>query len=120
MVVFADKDGLYQAADDMRQIAALIKGLNYQIEQLVFFTCEDWQGEAERAFAGQIMKNGKSDRFKTSLILLIVGVVLTVAGLVWSIQMPIIKHIWTCSMTLFAGGISFLLMALFLVTERQL
>jgi predicted acyltransferase len=65
------------------------------------------------AFAGQIMKNGKSDRFKTSLILLIVGVVLTVASLVWSIQMPIIKHIWTCSMTLFAGGISFLLMALF-------
>lgn len=55
MVVFADKDGLYQAADDMRQIAALMKGLHYQIEQLVFSTCEDWQGEAERAFAGQII-----------------------------------------------------------------
>ena len=65
------------------------------------------------AFAGQIMKNGKSNRFQTSLILGIVGVVLTVAGLLWSVQMPIIKHIWTCSMTLFAGGISFLLMALF-------
>ena len=63
MVVFADKDGLYQAADDMRQIAALIKGLNYQIEQLVFFTCEDWQGEAERAFAGQIITvNGQFEK----------------------------------------------------------
>lgn len=55
MVVFADKDGLYQAADEMRQLAALIKGLHYHIEQLVFSTCEDWQGEAERAFAGQII-----------------------------------------------------------------
>ena len=63
MVVFADKDGLYQAADDMRQIAALIKRLNRQIEQLVFSTCEDWQGEAEQAFAAQIITvNGQFDR----------------------------------------------------------
>ena len=70
MVVFADKDGLYQAADDMRQIAALIKGLNYQIEQLVFSTCEDWQGEAERAFAGQIITvNEQFEHLKTAALL---------------------------------------------------
>jgi predicted acyltransferase len=36
-----------------------------------------------------------------------------VAGLLWGLQMPIIKHIWTSSMTLFSSGICFLLMALF-------
>ena len=65
------------------------------------------------AFAGQMMKDGQTDRRKTCLNMIVVGVALTVGGLLWSVQMPIIKHIWTCSMTLFAGGISFLLMALF-------
>ena len=65
------------------------------------------------AFAGQMMKDGQTDRRKTCLNMIVMGVALTVGGLLWSVQMPIIKHIWTCSMTLFAGGISFLFMALF-------
>ena len=46
----------------MLQTAALIKKLNFDIEQLVFSTCDSWQGESERAFAEQIITiNGKFD-----------------------------------------------------------
>ncbi len=63
-------------------------------------------------FAGQILKSEKTPLKKLHLLLLI-GVALIVAGQLWSLQMPIIKKIWTSSMTLFSSGICFLLMALF-------
>ncbi|MDD3308701.1 MAG: DUF5009 domain-containing protein [Dysgonamonadaceae bacterium] len=63
-------------------------------------------------FAGKIMKNG-TDKKKNSLYLLIWGVVLIAGGLLLSLQTPIIKKIWSSSMTLYAGGWSFLLMAFF-------
>ena len=63
-------------------------------------------------FAGQIMKGGLS-KIKKVQWLAIGGVLMIVAGLLWGLQMPIIKHIWTSSMTLFSSGICFLLMALF-------
>lgn len=63
-------------------------------------------------FAGKIMKtSGKS--MATVRRLLLCGVALIVAALLWHLQMPIIKRLWTCSMTLFAGGACFVLMALF-------
>lgn len=63
-------------------------------------------------FAGKIMKSsGKNDR--TVKLLTITGVALIAVALLWHLQMPIIKRIWTSSMTLFAGGLCFLLMALF-------
>lgn len=64
------------------------------------------------AFAGQILKNGK-DKMKNLCKLILIGVVCILASLLWNLQMPIIKRLWTCSMTLFSGGICFLLMALF-------
>lgn len=63
-------------------------------------------------FAGKIMKNG-TDKKKNSVALFVWGVVLVAAGLLLSIQTPIIKKIWTSSMTLYSGGLCFLLMALF-------
>jgi predicted acyltransferase len=36
-----------------------------------------------------------------------------VAGLVWNLFFPIIKHIWTSSFVLFSGGLCFMLLALF-------
>lgn len=63
-------------------------------------------------FAGKIMKNGK-DKLKNSRILLLSGLGLLVSGWLLSFHTPIIKTIWTSSMTLFAGGLSFLLMAFF-------
>lgn len=62
LIVFADSDGMRQKADELEQLAGLIKGLNYNIEQLVFSTCDTWQGESEQAFAEQIITiNGKFD-----------------------------------------------------------
>ena len=63
-------------------------------------------------FAGQILKSGRRNITKIQ-ILCIIGVSMIIAGLLWSIQMPIIKKIWTSSMTLYSSGICFLLIALF-------
>ena len=62
MIVYADKEGLYRVAEEMLQTAGVIKKLNFHIEQLVFSTCDSWQGESEQAFAEQIITiNGKFD-----------------------------------------------------------
>lgn len=63
-------------------------------------------------FAGLTIKRGGM-KFTTALKLAITGLALILGAFLWQLQMPIIKHIWTCSMTLFAGGICFLLMAIF-------
>lgn len=66
------------------------------------------------AFAGQLIRQGsKQDRRKVVIQLLSIGAALIAASLLWSLQMPIIKRIWSASMTLFAGGCCFLLMGLF-------
>ena len=62
--------------------------------------------------AGSVMKNG-SNRNRNALTLLIAGVACIAISLLWNLQMPIIKKIWTCSMTLYSGGWCLLLMALF-------
>ena len=64
-------------------------------------------------FAGKIMKEGKEDRKRVVQKLLLAGAVLIGISLLWGMQMPIIKRVWTCSMTLFSGGLCFLLMGLF-------
>lgn len=64
------------------------------------------------SFAGSLMKNEGNGRNGT-LWMLVSGVVCIAAGLVWSVEMPIIKRIWTSSMALFSGGICLVLMALF-------
>ncbi len=46
-------------------------------------------------------------------ILVLAGLGCLAAGWVWSFAMPIIKHLWTSSMVLWAGGWSLLLLALF-------
>ena len=54
-----------------------------------------------------------SFRYQVLITLLLLGIVLIGVSLLWSLQMPIIKRLWTCSMTLFSGGLCFLLMGLF-------
>ena len=63
-------------------------------------------------FAGQIMK-GRLSKIKKIQWLAIGGILMIGLGLLWGLQMPIIKHVWTSSMTLFSSGICFLLMSLF-------
>ena len=45
--------------------------------------------------------------------MIIIGVAFMMAGELWGLHIPIIKKIWTSSMTLFSSGLCFLLMALF-------
>lgn len=63
-------------------------------------------------FAGHIMKSdlGKGKKIRWMVI---AGILMMVAGQLWGLQMPVIKKIWTSSMTLYSSGICFLLMALF-------
>ena len=63
-------------------------------------------------FAGIIIKKDKRT-IKCVLTLMVIGAALILTALIWNLQMPIIKRLWTCSMTLFAGGICFILMAIF-------
>lgn len=61
-------------------------------------------------FAGEILKY-KGDKAKAALNLAVFGAILVVAGLAMSPFFPIIKKIWSSSMTLFSGGICALLLA---------
>ena len=61
---------------------------------------------------GHILRSRKRE-FAKVLWLLGAAVGCLVAGLAWGLIFPIIKHIWTSSMVLYAGGWSFLLLGLF-------
>jgi len=64
------------------------------------------------AFAGQFLRSGKGNWTKV-LSLAGAGLACVLAGWAWGQVFPIIKHIWTSSMVLFAGGWSLLLLAVF-------
>lgn len=63
-------------------------------------------------FAGQILK-GKASKTNKFYYLLVTGIAMIIVGQLGSLHMPIIKKIWTSSMTLYSSGICFILMALF-------
>lgn len=65
------------------------------------------------SFAGQLMKAERANSRRVVVKLLVAGAALSLAGWLWSFQMPVIKRLWTCSMTLLSGGYCFLLMGLF-------
>lgn len=73
-------------------------------------------------FAGQILcARNREVMARKAIVLAGVGAALVIAGLAMSPWFPIIKKIWSSSMTLFSGGICFLLMALtyYLVDVRK-
>ena len=66
------------------------------------------------AIAGQIIKkHGKTNPETAARLLFAIGMALVASVLRWSLEMRIMKRIWTGSMTLFSGGLCFLLMWLF-------
>ena len=65
------------------------------------------------AFAGTIIRTFRQSHPAVVGRLCILGVALLAAAWLWSFSMPVIKRLWTASMTLLAGGWCFLLMALF-------
>lgn len=67
-------------------------------------------------FSGQIIRGFKEHRntaatSKRALQLAVFGAVLIISALALSLYFPIIKKIWSSSMTLYAGGISCLMLA---------
>lgn len=62
------------------------------------------------ALGGHVLRSDRSPS-KKIFTLLAVGAGCLAAGWIWGIWFPIIKHIWTSSMVLWAGGWSFLLLA---------
>ncbi len=82
-------------------------GWTYILTNLTF-VCSVMLG----VFAGRILMTEASASVKTTR-LIITGVACLLTGIGWSFWFPIIHHIWTSSLVLFAGGISFLLLALF-------
>lgn len=64
-------------------------------------------------FAGNLLKNSPVLPEKKALYLSIAGVVAIVIGLIWNIDFPINKNLWTSSFVLLAGGISLLLLSIF-------
>jgi len=65
-------------------------------------------------FAGHVLHSSKPSGWKFAA-LVAMGLVSLAAGWAWAVWggFPIIKHIWTSSMTLWAAGWSYLLLALF-------
>ncbi len=62
--------------------------------------------------AGEVLLTNLKPMRKAGLLALI-GAGCIVAGLVWGIWFPIIHHLWTSSLVLYAGGWSCLLLSLF-------
>lgn len=63
-------------------------------------------------FAGELIRSRNDKSASVALRLLIVGLVLLAVAWLWSFETPIIKRIWTGSMTLLSGGYCFILMGL--------
>ena len=64
-------------------------------------------------FAGLIFKNAELKGRQKSLWLFLIGAASVALGLLWGLQFPVIKQIWTSSFVLVAGGVAFLLLAAF-------
>ncbi|MEA1887132.1 MAG: hypothetical protein U9N72_07990 [Bacteroidota bacterium] len=67
--------------------------------------------------AGNIVGQGSAD-IKKVVRILIYGLILTVAGIIWNIWLPINKPLWTSSYVLYTGGLSFIILGfLYLIID---
>jgi predicted acyltransferase len=64
-------------------------------------------------FAGLLLKNPSVEPARKVRLLVVWGCAGVVAGLLWHLQFPIIKKIWTSSFVLLTAGLSSLLLAFF-------
>jgi predicted acyltransferase len=64
-------------------------------------------------FAGLLLRNPVVEPARKVRLLVLWGLAGVGAGLLWHLQFPIIKKIWTSSFVLFTAGLSALLLALF-------
>jgi len=64
-------------------------------------------------FAALLLKDKKTGDRRKVLALIAGGAVMAVLGYAWGLQMPVIKHLWTSSYVLVAGGYSCMLLGVF-------
>lgn len=64
-------------------------------------------------FAGNLLKNSQMNQRKKVLFLFIGGIISLVLALVWNMDFPINKNLWSSSFVLCCGGISLILLAIF-------
>lgn len=64
-------------------------------------------------FAGLFLRNPRVPDSKKAFYLLAAGALLAAVGWLWSVEMPVIKKIWTSSYVLVAGGYSAMLLGAF-------
>ena len=65
------------------------------------------------AIAGKILRNRDIDQYRKVIILACTGIGLFILGLILKNWYPVIKKAWTTTFNLYAGGISFVLVAFF-------
>jgi predicted acyltransferase len=65
------------------------------------------------ALAGQLLRSSKLGRTRKILFLLAAGIACIYLGWAWGFVFPIIKHIWTSSMVVYAAGWSLVLLGVF-------
>jgi predicted acyltransferase len=63
-------------------------------------------------FAGYILQSNQTEKKKAARLIFL-GIGCLVVGKIWGIWFPIIHHLWTSSLVLYAAGWSYLLLALF-------
>jgi predicted acyltransferase len=64
-------------------------------------------------FTGHLLKNNDVPGQDKAKRLTLIGVVAILLGLLWGIQFPVIKKIWTSSYVLVSGGLSCIFLAIF-------
>ena len=64
-------------------------------------------------FAGLLLRNKTLSDLNKVFWLIAVGIVSATLGWIWSVEMPVIKKIWTSSYVLVAGGYSAILLGVF-------
>ena len=105
-VLGAHRDGVRWAADgswsfDPRyEYTWILSSLNFAVTVLL------------GSFAGQLLRGGRRTPAQRAGLAALTGAGLLAAGLALSPLFPIIKKIWSSTMTLYSGGICFLLLAL--------
>ena len=62
---------------------------------------------------GVFIKNATANGTRKALILTVAGIISIVLALLWNLDFPINKNLWTSSFVLLVGGISLILLALF-------
>jgi len=89
------------------------KAQNYYINEGLLSTLPSMALSLFGAMAGLLLKNSQIPPRGKVVRLVAAGTVGILLGLLWSLQFPMIKRIWTSSFILVAAGLSALLLALF-------